>query len=382
MITIDSPQSLLAAVPQLVAFHPADSMVVIGTGPGGMRVTLRYDLPTPAEEVTLHLARVFGKQDITAAAAAGYGPAALVDPVASAVRRGTARTGVWLAELIRADEGLYWNYLCSDPECCLPGGTPFTAEIPPGPDGRSRPVLSSREDLAAMIAPAAGKDADVMAAATRAAEKRASALAAAGGAMLTAAGVTAVEEAIGRCRRGDRTRAGDDAAWLTVLLRDLRVRDDAWCRMDPGYRKEHGLLWTDILRLARPGYIAAPASLLAVTAWQCGNGALANIALDRAQEDSPGYLLARLLREAVSERPPQDARPPMAPGESARRFGEARAGRGIPGISATPAERQAFPGAGTIIGPQEARRASDPRAGLRPARPGTRPGSGRRNPRR
>ena len=51
------------------------------------------------------------------------------------------------------------------------------------------------------------------------------------------------------------------------------------------------------MRRAQPGYVAAPASLLAVTAWQAGDGALANVALDRALADIPSYSMALLLRD-------------------------------------------------------------------------------------
>jgi hypothetical protein len=89
-----------------------------------------------------------------------------------------------------------------------------------------------------------------------------------------------------------------DAAWLALALRDPRARDDAWPRMLPEHREAHLRLWQDLTRLARPGYVAAPASLLALVAWQSGNGALANVALDRALADDPHYSMALLLRQA------------------------------------------------------------------------------------
>jgi hypothetical protein len=57
---------------------------------------------------------------------------------------------------------------------------------------------------------------------------------------------------------------GQEAAWLTVALQDLRVRDDAWARMDPAHQAAHQRLWTDLTRRARPGYVPVPASLLAL----------------------------------------------------------------------------------------------------------------------
>jgi hypothetical protein len=34
--------------------------------------------------------------------------------------------------------------------------------------------------------------------------------------------------------------------------------------MDPGHSEAHKRLWTDVVRRAQPGYVAAPASLLAL----------------------------------------------------------------------------------------------------------------------
>jgi hypothetical protein len=64
--------------------------------------------------------------------------------------------------------------------------------------------------------------------------------------------------------------------------------------------------------------VAAPASLLAFVAWQDGNGALANVALDRALKDAPGYSMATLLRQVIAAgAPPAMARLPLTPAEVA-----------------------------------------------------------------
>jgi hypothetical protein len=69
-----------------------------------------------------------------------------------------------------------------------------------------------------------------------------------------------------------------------------------------------------VVRRVQPGYLAAPAYLLAVTAWQDGDGALASIALDRALADTPGYSMAVLLRDALDAgAPPSVAAPPITP---------------------------------------------------------------------
>ena len=76
-------------------------------------------------------------------------------------------------------------------------------------------------------------------------------------------------------------------------------------------------------RLRRP-----PACLLAVTAWQGGDGALANIALDRALADTPGYPMALLLRDALDAgAPPSVATPPPTPEQVADSYASAAPGQ-------------------------------------------------------
>ena len=70
------------------------------------------------------------------------------------------------------------------------------------------------------------------------------------------------------------------------------------------------------------GSIAAAESvLLSFDPFQGGDGALANIAIDRALNDDPGYSMALLLREALdSGAPPGLARLPMTPEEVAAAY--------------------------------------------------------------
>jgi Domain of unknown function (DUF4192) len=129
---------------------------------------------------------------------------------------------------------------------------------------------------------------------------------------------------IGTYRASGRYATDYQVAWITVALRDLRVRDDAWARMDPAHADAHQRLWTDVTRRAQPGYVAGPASLLAFVAWQSGDGALANVALDRALADEPRYSMAQLLRQVITAgTPPSLARLPMTPEEVAVSYDEA-----------------------------------------------------------
>jgi hypothetical protein len=342
----DSPAELLAIVPHLLGFAPQASLVVMGTAPprGRIKVTLRYDLPDPpgagvAADIAAHAVGVIGSQRLKAMMAIGYGTETLVDPVACALRDAAWQAGIELEDILRVEDGRYWSYACGDEACCPSAGTPFDPAASPAAAAMAAagiPVLADRAAVAAQVAPLGGAAAESMRQATRRAERHASQLlgkvrksARLGAArqMIAAAGLNAVGVLIAAYRGGGAYATDYQLAWITVALRDLRVRDDAWARMDPEHLDAHRRLWTDVTRRAQPGYVAAPASLLAFVAWQAGDGALANVALDRALADEPRYSMAQLLRQVITAgAPPSLARLPMTPEEVAASYDDAEDG--------------------------------------------------------
>jgi hypothetical protein len=338
----DSPEALLAIVPHLLGFAPRTSLVVIGTeGPGDrIKVTLRYDLPDPpgagiAADLAAHAVGVLTSQQLTALVAVGYGPRPLVDPVAQALLAAAGPAGIGIGDILRVEGRRYWSYLCTVEACCPAAGTPFAA------DSRAAfalaraggHVLADRAAVAARVAPLGGIEAESMRQATRRAQRQVRQLLArvrkssrlgAARRMIASEGLNAVGSMIGTYRAGGRYATDYQLAWITVALRDLRVRDDAWARMDPEHADAHRRLWIDLTRRAQPGYVAAPASLLAFVAWQSGDGALANVALDRALADDPQYSMAQLLRQVITAgTPPSLARLPMTPEEVAASYDDA-----------------------------------------------------------
>jgi Domain of unknown function (DUF4192) len=361
-VRVSSPADVLAVVPHMLGFHPGKSLVVMGVGRPRARVQLafRYDLPDPpdpvrAADIAEHAAEVLRHRRLSSVIGVGYGPGALVTPVADALAAAVRQAGLRLHELMRVEDGRYWSYLCENPECCPADGVPFDVRANPAAAAMTVAGLVAYPDRAALagtLAPVTGAVARSMEQATRRSRERAADLiaqASGPGAgrpdrLLVDAGRRAVQEAIGTYRAGRRLLADEPVAWLTVVLAHLAVRDDAWSRMDPGYRAAHLRLWTDVVRRATPAYLPAPASLLAFTAWQSGEGALANIAIDRALAADPGYSLAQLLRGIMDAGvPPSAARVPMTPEQVAASYdlaesgapdpagGRAKAGRGRKG---------------------------------------------------
>jgi hypothetical protein len=331
-------------IPHLLGFHPQLSFVVIGAGGPRRRVEIgfRYDLPDPpgaeaAAEIADHAVAVLEQRGATTVIGIGYGPGRLVTPVADAFAAAALQRCLEMRELLRVEDSRYWSYLCTDPACCPADGTVF--DYPSHPAAAAMTVAGlaaypDRDAIAATLAPLTGEAAwSVDQAIERACVKAQSLMdrAQRNGPgnplrLVISQGRRAVREAIGVYRGGGRITDLDTFAWLAVSLVHLAVRDDAWARMVPEHRQAHLALWADIVRRADGPWLPAPASLLAFTAWQAGDGTLANIALERALAADPGYSMALLLRDILAAGvPPSQARLPMTPEEVADSYARAEA---------------------------------------------------------
>ncbi len=349
-----TPEAVLAVVPHMLGFYPSRSLVVLGLGERSrVVVTFRYDLPDPfdcdlATDIAQHADYVLGRERISAALLVGYGPAELVAGVAAITSARLTNSGMEVPEVLRADGGRFWSLLCDDVTCCPPEGRSYDPGSHPAAAALTEAGLTAHPDrdaLARTIQRQAGS-ADRVWRATIQAQLRLAQLVDLGKAegdrhprlRATRTGRKEVQRAIRQYRSGHSIASIEHMAWLAVLLADIRVRDDAWARMDPAYRDAHCRLWTDVLRYADVEFSPAPASLLAFTAWQSGNGALAAMAVDRALAADPAYSMAQLLAGAVDAvLPPSAARMPMTPAAVAASYAPvpAQAPRQTPRASRT-----------------------------------------------
>jgi hypothetical protein len=277
-----------------------------------------------AASIAGHAAMVLQREKLAIATIIGYGPGTRVTPIADVMRHALPRAGIRLLDVLRVQDGRFWSYLCTEPSCCPPEGCPLDSADPAATTlaGLGLTALASRQDLAATIAPVTGPVARAM---DRAARQAARGITRDVGALgqdaLFERLRRTVQDAIAAYRHGGTVTGPAQLALLTLALGALEIRDDAWARMAPEHRAAHLRLWTDLTRHATPGYVAAPASLLAFTAWQDGNSALANLALDRAQADDPDYTMAQLIRDALNAGlPPSLAVVSMTPEEVAASY--------------------------------------------------------------
>lgn len=352
-VRVGSAEGILAVVPHLLGFHPSESLVLLGIGGPHARIRLafRYDLPDPPEEglaadIAAHAVTVLERQHLAMAIAVGYGSGAAVTPVVDVVAPALRRAGINVQDVLRVEGGRYWSYVCADPQCCPPEGMPFDLTSHPASAALAAAGLTVRADraeLASVLAPVPDS-AGSMAQAIQRARDRAGDLidvSAAGEDPLLPiadAGRRCVKQAITRYRRGGAVADEDEIAWLGLVLADLRVRDDAWARMEPEFHDAHLRLWTDLVRRLPADFVAPPAALLAFTAWQSGDGALASVAIERALDADPEYSMALLVADALDAGlPPSAARLPMTPKQVAASY----AGRRRTGGSRRPGSKRA-----------------------------------------
>lgn len=99
---------------------------------------------------------------------------------------------------------------------------------------------------------------------------------------------------------------GETLGWLLALVRDGQARDAASTRI----RKESATRWLDfwsaVCRATAGEQAVVPLALVGLAAWLKGDGASANIAVDRAAAIEPGQPLVVILRSCLAHGlPPQ-----------------------------------------------------------------------------
>jgi hypothetical protein len=303
MSSLRSVDDLLAVVPYLLGFHPADSAVVLGVRDRRIIFQVRGDLPARAGVAGIvgYYAEVVARQRPDGALVLGYGDGPAATPMVLGLAAALQARGIRVLDAVRVADGRYWSYLCTDPACCPPEGRGYDTQTNPLAveailDGCV--ALPSRDELERRLAPvpAAG-----MAEATRRATGRLGALIEEKPRSLRRAllraGSAAVDAAV-RCQRGGGRLTDDEVAWLAVVLLHLPVRDYAWESVG-GDLGLHVALWTDVVRRCDQDLVTAPATLLAFAAWRAGEGAVASIALSRALAADPGYPMAQLMSRAL-----------------------------------------------------------------------------------
>ncbi|SFL10040.1 DUF4192 domain-containing protein [Geodermatophilus ruber] len=337
-VRLSYPGEIAAALPHLIGFHPHESVVLVALGgPSGRRVglTVRGDLPgrSAAPAVVGVLARSVATDDpagvIVAVVSeapddleplpgqpAGEAVAGLPhrDVVHDAVVA-LAGLGIPVRDTILVRRGRWWSYDCPHPCCAPDAGAPLpggTTELAAAAVAGGVVVERDRAALAARIARIDGPALAAMEELTWRVGDRHARAARGDREAEAARSWELVLRAVQRCRPGAAAAtppADRELAPVLWALADLRVRDRALGLALGDDAPAAEALWTECTRRAPAPLDAAPATLLAVSAWLRGDGAMANVALERALDSRPTYTLAQLLARGLAAcLPPADLR--------------------------------------------------------------------------
>ena len=317
-VRLSEPGELASAVPYLLGFRPAESVVLLSLvdeGASRLGLTVRGDIPP--DGIGLAWARDMAAKVLTDR------PRAVVAVVVSESgdgedglpHRGLLRDvcvalagyEVPVAESLLVRGGRWWSYECPG-SCCAPGaGTPLpggVSELEVAAVAGGVVVERDRDALAGRIARPGAQARRAMAeVCARVAVECADEIVERGWDAVAEASWTAVLAALARSRPGPPSASAPltdrEVARLLWGLRDRVVRDRALALSLGGDAPAAEQLWTVCTGRAPVPLDAAPATLLAVSAWLRGDGAMAGVALTRALAGSPDYTLARLLAQAL-----------------------------------------------------------------------------------
>ncbi|MEO6887168.1 MAG: DUF4192 domain-containing protein [Jatrophihabitantaceae bacterium] len=313
-IRIGSPAEIIDAIPYLLGFHPHESMVLVGLRDHRLVVTARVDLADlAAVPVLVNTLEALARGGASEFVAVIYddrtvaGSSTHLPWTGLYVELGeTAEAlGCQLDDGLLVSKGRWWSYRCHDILCCPEGGTAIDAGASPISAEATYAglcALPNRAALEASLDPLPDAERSALDPMIAAAESAAHA------AVLGSRAEReqrAVKREIFAAARAVATPGVDarltdaEVARFVVALTGYAVRDAVWMALDD-QRLDGRELWRELARRAPSPYDAAPLFLLGWCSWRSGNGALANMAADRAVASDPGYSAADLLLAALA----------------------------------------------------------------------------------
>lgn len=347
-LTLREPADVVGAIPWFLGFHPQESLVLICLGGPNqrMRMCARCDLsdlehPEAVTSLVCNVQRAGGDavllvcypraEQITAAAGT---PRLPEQHCVTALHDAFITEGIGIGLRLAVVDGRWYSYDQVESRY-PPEGTPIdrapsgvTAQLAASVVGSGGTVLRSRSELRSMIAPPVGLRARVLSGlGNQLTEDMAQRIRTHGWWAARAHTDTRFQRAWRRWRAGQHELTDTEAMELVIGLQDVHARDEA-IRTDPGADGAALLvLWSHLARCADDETAAPVCSALACVACMEGDGALVNIALERALRADPHYSLAHLLLQATAKAvPPQRLREVWrAPDTATNQFGPAQA---------------------------------------------------------
>jgi hypothetical protein len=313
VVKLNELDDLVNAVPYLLGFTPAESIVVISVKGRRERLefTVRLDLLPPEhdEDVARMLAgrmKFAGADAVMVFVFTDDEPTEWRLPRRALVDRVVDAMSMPVVEAVLVTDARIWSYLCDDEVCCPPQGrerslsTKGSLALSAAHALNGRAVLPNRDAVVASVQAVTGIRRAEM-------ERAIDDATAAHAAIEPRRARTRARRLANKLRARYQERPGTltdtEAAALIVALHDHQLRDVmiGWADGDPDAMRS---LFHDLVRLAVPPLDAPACTSLAWCSYLDGDGLVATVALERALASDPAYSLALLLNEAIERQMP------------------------------------------------------------------------------
>jgi hypothetical protein len=311
MPTLTSAHDLITAVPFLIGFHPTDSIVLISVKEGAIGVAMRIDLPATinSDEIDL-LAHHFLRDQAEAALLVAYMPEGRNDgdSLLISLGAGLIRNGIEIHESLLISGGRYRSIICRDATCCPPAGKalPAIEDSAIAAEHVVAGIPMPYGDISELIDSIAADPISMTKSWTTAVNNFKIDEDSPEVSALRRDGVESMELLLDEFRIGRGPTDEMLVARVIGRMSDVQVRDYAMGVHQEDTYDLYFAMWRELLRLAPIGLVAPIACIVAAMAYENGDGALAQRALDRAIADDPTYPLGALLRRVFNAGwPPQ-----------------------------------------------------------------------------
>ena len=218
------------------------------------------------------------------------------------------QTDAHVRDALLAGEDRWWSYLCDQPECCSPAGTPIDPVISEEVAARFALAgvakLANREAVLALCAADPVRQLTIHDCWGEVRRQRADRLAKAEhpGHEFERWRDEAIE-LVRDSLLGSARRTPEQESAILWALCDVRVRDTVLWEIARSESHDAHRAYESavaLLRAAPPGLIAPIGAVAALLAWLIGDGVRAVAALDRVDAEDPNYALAELLSRSIS----------------------------------------------------------------------------------
>jgi hypothetical protein len=296
-LKVRRPDDLLALIPYLIGFHPEESLVAVFVRSGRVILAGRLDLSpdADAEGLAEFIDALAKRERAEALALVAYSADSL--PTNRLLTQLMDRlVGQELIHVLYVGHGRWWSLTCAD-DCCPLAGTPLDLTSHPLSATAVLAGLATRTNRRELEESVNGPGRDELPRLDAMVETML-----ADRAELDDPGDAArlLASMIDKVLAEPNILDEESSLLLSLLVREVHLRDLAWALLTPTNADDHVRLWSAVVAHVPPTLAAAPLCLLGMAAWLVGAGALLNCCCERLTRVDPDYSMGRVLAE-ISE---------------------------------------------------------------------------------